>query len=188
MVAADLAVLLESYVVAYYLRTHTAQDFSLSLPQLGHGLRGFSWILIIIVPAWIAALQSFGLYEASTYKSKARMALALSKAHLFASLVLFSAVFVLRQYAVSRSLLSAFVAVSFICFITEKIAARTAIRYRANRRRDAWRVLLVGEREDTLSYLNLVREHPDWNVEIVGVLESAGSRKQGRANGHHDPH
>lgn len=187
MFAADLAVLVESYIVGYYLRTRLAEDLSWSLRPLVHGLRGFSWLLLIIVPAWVAALESVGLYDASNYKSTSRMANALCRAQLFASLALFSAVFALRQYSVSRTLLIGFVAVSFVSLMLEKIAVRVAIRYRAKRHRDAWRVLVVGERNDAQTYLNLIRENPDWNIEIVGVLEPAESSAQGRANGHDNP-
>jgi hypothetical protein len=45
-------------------------------------------------------------------------------------------------------------------------------RWRLQRRSAVWRVLLVGSQTDAENYLELVREHPEWNLEIVDVVSA----------------
>ena len=72
--------------------------------------------------------------------------------------------------------------------MTEKLAILFLMRYRwrLQRRSAVWRVLLVGSRDDAENYLELVREHPEWNLEIVDVVPASPDGTAMRRNGELD--
>ena len=186
MLTADLVVMMESYLATYWLRSRMVHLDPALLPMTA--MDSYSWILPILVPSWLIALRYFQLYDAITYKSTVRILSALVKTQVLAALILFSAIFALKSWSTSRSLLGLFIIVSFVGFAVEKLGVHAVMRHRWRLRRSttAWKVLLVGSREDAERYLDLVRQHPDWNMEIVGVVPAPPNIDTSNRNGHGD--
>jgi FlaA1/EpsC-like NDP-sugar epimerase len=141
-------------------------------------VRASGWIVTIIFPAWLIALRHFNLYNPVSYRRSPNIVAATIKANILASVLMLNVVFILRGFSgVSRPLLALIIAFSFFGLITEKLAAVLLMRYRwrLQRRSSVWRVLLVGSHSDAENYLKLVREHPEWNLEIVDVVAAAAN-------------
>ncbi len=97
-------------------------------------------------------------------------------------------VFIIRGFSgVSRPLLALIVMFSLVGLMTEKLAILFLMRYRwrLQRRSAVWRVLLVGNPADAENYLQLVRQHPEWNLEIVDVVATSPDGPR-RGNGQLD--
>jgi len=169
----DLAVLFASFLAAYRVRLKL---WELAYPVLPIGsVRSSAWIITVMFPAWLIALRYFSLYSPITYKSTARVIGASFKAQVLASVLMLNAVFIIRGFdGVSRPLLALIMVFSFVGLMTEKLAILFLMRYRwrLQRRSAVWRVLLVGSQTDAENYLELVREHPEWNLEIVDVVSA----------------
>ena len=172
--ATDLVVLFASYLAAYSVR--------LKLWRLGYPLlpissaRASGWIVTVIFPAWLIAFRYFDLYSPISYKSTSSLITASFKAQVLASVLMLNVVFIIRGFTgVSRPLLALIIMFSFVGLVTEKLAVLFLMRYRwrLQRRSAVWRVLLVGSRSDAENYLELVREHPEWNLEIVDVVSAS---------------
>ncbi len=172
--AADLLFLLASYLAAYIVR--------LRLWQLGYpflpinSVRSVGWIITIIFPAWLIALRHFNLYDPTTYRSMPRVFVATLKAHLLGSVLMLNTVFIIRGFnGVSRPLLALVIIFSFFALVAEKLAILFLMRYRwrLQSRSSVWRVLLVGNRGDAETYLEMVREHPEWNLKVVDVIAAS---------------
>jgi FlaA1/EpsC-like NDP-sugar epimerase len=174
--AADLAVLFATYLAAYWARLRLWQ---LAYPVLPIGsARASAWITTIMFPAWLFAFRYFGLYSPITYRSSFRVARATLKAQVVASALMLNAVFIIRGFnGISRPLLALIILFSFAGLMTEKLVIVFLMRYRwrLQRRSTVWRVLVVGSRSDADNYLDLVREHPEWNFEIVDVIPASPS-------------
>ncbi len=172
--ASDLAVLFVSFLVAYWVRLRL---WLLAYPVLPIGSpRTSAWIITVMFPAWLFASRYFSLYSSATYRSTLRVIGAAFKAQILASILMLNAVFIIRGFAgVSRPLLAMIIMFSFVGLIAEKLAILFLMRYRwrLQRRSAVWRVLLVGSRNDAENYLELVREHPEWNLEIVDVIPAS---------------
>ncbi len=184
--ATDLAVLFVSYLVAYSLR--------LKLWRLGYpvlpiaSVRVSAWILTVVLPAWLIAHRHFNLYNPITYRSTSGVIAACFKAHILASILMLNAVFILRGLnGVSRPLLALIIIVSFVGLTVEKLAVLLVMRHRwrFQRRTATRRVLLVGSRSDAENYLELVRNHPEWNLEIVDVVSASLEGTAVRSGGGH---
>ena len=174
--ATDLAILCLSYLAAYSVR--------LNLWLLGYpvmpigGLRASAWILTIVFPAWLIAHRHFNLYSPATYRTISSVFGPAVKAQVVASVLMLNAVFIIRGWSgVSRPLLALVIMFNSISILTEKLALVFVMRYRwrLQRRSTVWRVLLVGSRADAENYLEVVREHPEWNLKIVDVVAASSA-------------
>ena len=166
---ADIATLTVSYLFAYWLRDQMAgKQVGLMMP-----VAEYIWILWIILPTWLAALNAVQLYDSGSYASRVQLVRKLTKAHIVASLVLLSAMYLLKQLIVSRLFLDTFVAITLVTLAAEKLGIRSILRYLASRRDDhlIWKVLIVGAASDADGYLRLLRDQPHWRVETVGIIE-----------------
>ena len=174
--AADLAILFVTFMASYAVRLKL---WELAYPVLPIGnKRASAWILTIMFPAWLFACRYFSLYSPITYRSTFRVIAASFKAQVLASILMLNAVFIIRGFAgVSRPLLTLIIMFSLIGLMAEKMAILLAMRYRwrLQRRSAVWRVLLIGSRRDAENYLELVREHPEWNLEVVDVVSATRS-------------
>ncbi len=172
--AADLAVLFASFLVAYWVRLKL---WLLAYPVMPIGSqRNNAWIITVMFPAWLFACRYFSLYSPATYRSTFHVIRATFKAQILASILMLNAVFIIRGFAgISRPLMALIIIFSFAGLMNEKLAILFLIRYRwrLQRRSAVWRVLLVGSRDDAENYLELVREHPEWNLEIVDVIPAS---------------
>jgi FlaA1/EpsC-like NDP-sugar epimerase len=169
--AGDIAALMASYLIAYTIRRRM---WELAYPVLPIGsARGSAWIITVMFPAWLLALRYFHLYNPITYRSIWRVIGASIKAQVLASVLMLNAVFIIRGFdGVSRPLLALIIMASLVTLMAEKLAILFLMRYRwrLQRRSAVWRVLLVGSRDDAENYLELVRQHPEWNLKIVDVV------------------
>lgn len=171
--AADIAVLCATYMAAYSVRVKMWLHGYPVLPINSAGAN--AWILTIAFPAWLIAFRYFNLYSPITYRSAATIISKTLKANIVGALLMLNTIFIMRGFAgASRSLLTIMIVFSSLGLVAEKLAVIFFVRYRWRLRRPstAWRVLLVGNRGDAQSYLELVREHPEWNLEIVDVVST----------------
>lgn len=172
--AFDLGVLLAGYVVAYFVRLRLWQ---IGYPLLPIGnIRASAWIVTILFPAWLIALRYFNLYNPAIYRSTSKVLMATCKAHLLGSILMLNTAFIIRGFdGVSRPLLALVIMFGFVGLIAEKAGLLLVMRYRwrLQRRASVWRVLLVGNQEDARTYLEMVREHPEWNLRVVDVIAAS---------------
>ncbi len=177
--AADLVVLFATFLLAYWVRVKL---WRLGYPLLPMSrLRVIDWILALVFPAWLIAFRYFSLYNPISYRSAPGVIPTTIKAHLLASVLMLNALFIIRGFSgASRPFLALMIGFSFVGLVAEKLAVVFLMRYqwRLRRKSNVWRVLLVGSRTDAENYLAMVREHPEWNLEIVDVI-SASRRGSG---------
>src|SRR5579862_2209803 len=137
--------------------------------------RANGWILALAFPVYLIAFRYFNLYDSLTYRSAFRAVVTTLKANFVASVLLMNTIFILHGYpGASRGLMALMIGFSFVAMTAEKLGVVLVVRYgpRLRRPSTAWRVLLVGSRTDAENYLQLVREHPEWNLEIVDIISA----------------
>jgi FlaA1/EpsC-like NDP-sugar epimerase len=172
--AADVVVLFAMFLLAYWVR---AKLWRLGYPLLRMPrLRTAEWILTLVFPAWLIAFRYFSLYNPVSYRSASGVISTTIKAHLLASVLMLNALFILRGFGgASRPFLALMIGFSSVGLVAEKLAVALLMRYqwRLRRQSNVWRVLLVGSRTDAENYLEMVREHPEWNLEVVDVISTS---------------
>jgi FlaA1/EpsC-like NDP-sugar epimerase len=169
--AVDLVVLFAGFLAAYSIRRKL---WLVGYPLLPIGsVRRNAWIVTVIFPAWLIALRQFHLYNPITYRRAMSTVAATIKAQILGSVLMLNISFILRGFSgVSRPLLGLIIMCTFVGLLAEKLSIFLMMgnRWPLQRRSTAWRVLLVGSRSDAENYLELLREHPEWNMEVVDVV------------------
>ena len=169
--ACDMATLVVSYAVAYWIRDHFLRSWYGALFPFAE----YVWILWVIVSIWLFLLRGFGLYDSLSYESLGRILTALVKVQLLGGLILLSFMYLSRSEDVSRLLLQTFLGVSCIGLVGEKVGVRIALNYFRKRQSPYLRnVLVVGTGPGAERYLRLLDEHPHWSAGVMGFLSANG--------------
>jgi exopolysaccharide biosynthesis polyprenyl glycosylphosphotransferase len=169
--ACDVATLVTSYAVAYWLRDRLFGPWYGALLPFAE----YVWILLVIVPIWVFLLRRFGLYASASYTSLAGLFRALVKVQVLGGLCLLSVMYLTRSAQVSRLLLHNYLGVSFIALVLEKRWIKAILDHYSKRRSvQRSQVLVVGTGFRTEKYLQLLSEHPHWGTEVIGFLSANG--------------
>ena len=172
LIAADLEVLVISFLVAFVIRDRLLSAELGELPSIADYL----WLLVLLLGIWFSCLKMFGFYRPTRYLRLRKVFGTLLRAHGLAALVLLSLLFVARRWEVSRLLTQLFIFIGFVGLAGERLVIVTMLRRLRARGLNSWRVLVVGPDDRARRYLESLREHAHWGVRVVGVLESDGPR------------
>jgi exopolysaccharide biosynthesis polyprenyl glycosylphosphotransferase len=151
----------------------------------------YAWILWVIAPIWICALHWFGLYDSAAYRSIGNVVVAVLKAQFAAGLILLSVMYLAMRMDVSRLFLETFLVISLALLMALKLNVNFLIDLLGHRRasHQKWKVLLVGDHRLGEAYVDLVRSHPHWAIDVVRLVQTEGplAGANGKANGvsHH---
>ncbi len=170
LIACDLAILVLSFVIAYWLRGFVLCAYGTLFP-FAHYL----WLLWIILPTWIFLRHQFGLHSSSAYTSFARIMSPLFKAHVLGGLILLAMLYLTKSEEVSRSLMQAFIGVSLVGLFLETLGVRAALAHLGNKPRAQHRkVLVIGTNTRAAQYVHLLHVRAHWGAEVIGFLATDG--------------
>ncbi len=165
----DAAVLIGSLFAAIWIR-------SLSPIVNSYGplypIGNYLWMLWVIVPTWLWLIKRMGLHRAASLDSVSHVLTKLGRVQVLGALILLATVYLVDRLEVSRLLTQIFLAVSACLLVSEKLALRSLVRWARKHGRwsTKWRVLVVNGNVDPGHYLNLLHDHPNWAVEIIGPV------------------
>jgi exopolysaccharide biosynthesis polyprenyl glycosylphosphotransferase len=173
LIGCDLAVLVLSFVAAYWLRGVVPRAYGTLFP-LDHYL----WLLWIIVPTWIFLRHRCGLHSSAAYMSFGRIMSPLFKTHFLGGLMLFAILYLTKSEEVSRSLMQAFIGISLIGLSLETLGIQAALVHLMNKPRAKPRkVLVIGTNARAAQYVQLLHERVHWGAEVVGFLTTDGKAR-----------
>jgi len=161
---ADSATLATSFVAAYII-------VGLAFERNFNSFANYAWLLALILPMWLACLHLLGLYSSASYATGHGLVSRLVQVQFIAGLLLLSAMYLTHSIYVSRLLLQAFLAISFLFLAAQKFALRAYINnVRGRTIVQRRKVLLVSAPEFAKRYLQLIRTHTSIMADVVGML------------------
>jgi exopolysaccharide biosynthesis polyprenyl glycosylphosphotransferase len=163
-ILADLILLLVAFFTAYYMRGHLAG--SLSRP-----LHGYLWVLLVVLPVWFFLLSKAGFYSSVRKISSFELTYRLFNVHLMGGALGASIIYLVDNKGFSRGLYLTFLASSFILLSLEKIALRKGLGWLRRRGYNSLNLLIVGTREKAMRFHELVDQHTDWGLKVLGFLQ-----------------
>ena len=173
----DAVALAVAFLGTYVLRKHIHRFYTLDLIPGKEVFRPlepldkYLWLLLIILPVWIAMLAFSGGYRNLRMKVYVKMVLALLGASV-ASLFLFgSFAFLLRIRYVSRAFMLIFFLLSFSLLSLERAFLVLCFRLMLRRGYFYRNVLVVGTGQRAHHFIRVVRAHQGWGLKIVGLLD-----------------
>lgn len=175
-VAVDLAVVLVSFGFAFSVRKEY-------LPPL-LPFRDYLWVLFIILPTWYYLIARNRLFSSIRRISISEIIARVLKIHLMGGFVTASFIFLFDRHSFSRGLFLLFIFTSLILLTLEKVLLRIWLGYFRKRGYNYRQIIIVGTRDKARRFNQLVKEHSDWGLRVVGFVQSSDQPLQKYVEGH----
>ena len=163
--AVDLVVLVSSLMLAHLLISF----------WWGIQLSSFvssAWILLFVVPLWLFFLHRHRLYASIRRLNSIDISLKLFHAQISAGLILGFLIWIIDKDHFSRSLFLAFMLLSYLLLLFEKLLALALLGFFRRRGYNFRNLLIVGTREKAQRFHGLVEDHKDWGLQVIGFLQA----------------
>lgn len=170
----DAAVLL----VAFFLACQVYGIYPLqgSYRDVG-ALNSYLWMLWVIVPTWLWLIHRYRLDRPVGVDSVLSVCLRLFKVQAAGSLVLLASAYLVDHLGVTRPVTQLFLVISCAALLLDKLGLREFLLWAESRPGliERWRVLVVSDDSSTPEHLHLIRDHPNWSVELIGPVPLHGT-------------
>ena len=177
MIIADMLVIAGSFILTYFLRKNIYSFYKLDLfPSrvvMGtiYPLDKYLWLLLIILPVWYGLLNSQGLYDSFRTKRFTDIVWIITKAGFLATLITGTLIFIFKLTYVSRIFVVLFSVIGVSLLNLEKIAIIQGFKHARLVENNYRHLLVVGTGKRAKKFIQMVKEHPEWGIKIVGVID-----------------
>ena len=173
----DLSLVVISFVVAYYLRSNfLAGDVQ--------GIKAYSWLLFPAIPVWYYLLAKYKLYTSIRQISYLDLIYRIFSVHFFSGIILSSLVLFFDRDLYSRRLMLVFVVIAFLSILIERIFLKLSLSFIRRRGLNYRQLIIVGTKERAKEFIELVENHADWGLRVLGVLQVASGDLKDNVSGY----
>lgn len=176
MKATDILVIAASFFIAYFITLIIRDMFDLGpLAYADGGIFYFYlrhlWLIMITIPAWIGFMSLDNVYEDFRTKIYLEILWKVFRTGLISVLLLGSGVFLLKMVLTSRLYVGIFAATAFLGLAFSKAVWRWILDYTYRQGINLVNILIVGTGSRAIEFINVVREHANWGLKIVGLVD-----------------
>lgn len=178
MMALDALVVIIAFFLTFFLRRHLHLFYNADLipsariiAEMNIPINDYLMLLFFIVPVWCIALNLNGIYKSLRTKTFLEVTWILIKSAAVATLGFGTVVFMFKLEFVSRVFFIMFVVVSSALLMTEKMLVFSIAHYARRQGYNYRRILVVGIGRRAVQFINKVKNHPEWGLRIVGILD-----------------
>jgi exopolysaccharide biosynthesis polyprenyl glycosylphosphotransferase len=169
VIASDALALGLGFLIAYVVRNRFT-GFGALLPL---SLETYGWVLISTLAVWLPLAQTRGLTESRSYLSLQTALLATVRVHVIGALTVFSLLYLMKAYEVSRLFMQTFVAISALMLIAERVVIWAVLAHLGRRPAALGRRLLVIGTTPAAGRLHqLFKSRPHWGASVMGFVAS----------------
>jgi exopolysaccharide biosynthesis polyprenyl glycosylphosphotransferase len=176
-IVVDAVVVVAAFLLAYAVRRHFD-------PPL-FPLREYAWTLLIILPIWLYLLARLGLFASIRRTSLSDILTRLTTVHLWGAFMAAAVIFFIDRETFSRSLFLLFITFSLLLLSAEKGLLRLALGYLRRQGYNYRQILIVGAREKSCGFHQLLKDHADWGLRVVGCVQVNGHKSDPCLEGNH---
>jgi exopolysaccharide biosynthesis polyprenyl glycosylphosphotransferase len=172
LLVTDSVVTILSFFTAYGVRNTYLRSWDLSGL---YPLERYTWLLIVIVPAWIVLLKAFHAYRSYRTASFLDELAAVGKAAILGGFLIGAIAFATKSDYISRAFILSFVIINSIMLGAERFAIRAiswAIRKRGYNFRN---VIIVGTDATAQDIARRIRSYEQWGLHLIGYITVNGS-------------
>lgn len=158
----DVATLIGAFILAFYLRRIAG--------TVGY-LHDYDWLLLFAIPFWIILLNHFKLYESLRLRTYFDIAKALFNVHFIGGIALAAILFLLDPHHYSRILFGSFILINFTAMLAVKLLIKMILAHFRRRGFNYRNILIVGTGPGALKIGEIISEHGEWGLNVVGLAE-----------------
>jgi exopolysaccharide biosynthesis polyprenyl glycosylphosphotransferase len=152
------------YNFDFFPPTRVIQDFSVSQ-------NSYLTIMLIIIPLWCVNLYWSGMYRSMRLKSTLEIIKIVIKSTFFTAIAFSGLAFILKLELISRAFFILFLALGSLSLILEKIFIYSIVFYARKHGYNFRRLLIVGTGKRAAHFIEKIKTHPEWGLNIVGVVD-----------------
>jgi Undecaprenyl-phosphate glucose phosphotransferase len=171
LIAADLGLVVSSWLAAYWIRFHTGFEAPSGVPEF----RSYVEALVAIVPLWFLLFRAHGLYEPHRTRSIPAEAIEVLRATAVGVVVLVTLSFFARSYYYSRTVTGLFFALSGLSVWTFRVSIRLLFRQLRRRGHNLRYLMVVGAGELAAQVIDRIHANPDAGLRVRLVLACDGA-------------
>lgn len=169
----DCFVVVIAFLLAHILRANV--DY-LSISELVsikkvYPLEKYAWMMIIVVPLWIACLSHFGVYQSMRKKKFKDLFWDIFDASVLAVLTFSAIAFLLKLEILSRAFVIILFVSIILMLIIEKWSVLALLQYMRRQGYNYRVLLIVGSGERAENFAQMIDEHPHWGLKILGFVD-----------------
>jgi len=172
----NAATVVGAFALAYLVR----QQYSPALRPFAE----YAWSLLVILPVWLYLLVKYQLFDSLRYLAPFSLLQRLTAVHLWGGIIVSSIVYFIDRDEFSRGLLLCFFLTAWGLLLLLHVSRRVLLgvmrRYGYNYRQ----MLIVGTEESSRRFVELIREHADWGLRIVGFIQAGPGLSQPQIDGY----
>lgn len=163
----DTLVTAGAFFLAAWVRTKLPEE-----PGKVFLIRPHLWLLAVVVPVWVVLLWRWGLHRAHRTDQPGVELWKVLKTVAAGSLVLVAAV-VARKFDPSRLFLGLFAGLDLALLTLVRMACISVAHHQRKRGYDRVYVVVAGTGKAARQHVDEVRAHPEWGLEVKGLLSEA---------------
>jgi len=186
MILADAIIVCFSFFLAHFLRHHFHALYKLDLFPSAQMVGDFSGtvsdylvVLFLVVPLWCGLFYLNGLYHSLSYRKISALVWTIFKSSFLAAFASGFLIFLFKLEFISRMFFIIFVTVCSASILFEKIVIfSVSVRLR-RRGYSLRRIIIVGKGRRAASFVNKIKNHPEWGIKLIGALDDEPAREVG---------
>lgn len=169
LILADIAVIIISLILAWYLRFKTSIFGDVG--ESGWGFGNYMIPLLVIIPLYLILYYVFGLYRPARTNTIISEIGDIIKANFTGLVMLTTTLFIISADDYSRYVLAGFVTFSTLFMIVERIGVRYSLRLMRSKGYNIKYILVIGGGELGRKFAKRVEENQYIGYSIVGFLD-----------------
>jgi len=172
---ADLCVVTVCFFAGYALRDRVNDIYPLHY---------YLWLLPLFLLIWGGMLSYFGMYKTFRTKTIPEVLLDIMQTALLGFGITSSVIYMLKIEYVSRALVMIAFLAAWILLSAEKLALILLFRFIRRHGYNFRHILVVGTGRRAQNFLSLVKEHREWGLKVIGLIDEDAARVGETVNGY----
>lgn len=169
LVFADVSVIVVALILAWYLRFRT--NIFGAIGESGWGIEYYLVPLLVIIPLYLILYYIFGLYRPQRMSTLISEIGDIIKANFTGLIILTTLLFLIEAVDYSRYVLAAFIVLSTLLTIAERMVVRNSLRLLRSKGYNIKHILVVGGGELGHKFAQRIEENQYVGYNIIGFLD-----------------
>jgi len=180
MKVVDATVIITSFILSYFIDhffrfLYDFNEMAYAISPTFEGLYYFSkmnWpIILSIVPIWLSLLSILGAYRDFRTRAFKKEVVIIVKAAILSVVFLGSIFFILQMKFTSRLYIGIFTLTASLCIMVEKRLTSTFLDRIHEHGFNQVNLLIVGTGRRAQEFIRAVKQHSNWGLRIVGLID-----------------
>jgi len=168
----DGVMIIFSFLISYVITTELRKYLGLSYwINFGSFVQNFLLVGILSIPIWIITMSYYRVYKNFRTISFSIVIWNLIKSSVLTLIFLGSITFIIKMEFASRSYIAGYVIISGVLLTLEKFIIRKILNVIYRSGHNLINLLIVGTGRRAREFINIVNEHKNWGLQIVGLID-----------------